>query len=101
MKKHEHVLQNNTVLKELFPSNSITVANKRGNNLQKLIPWVDPYNIKTNLLGQTPYGYKKCGVNLTYVITSFWKKHLIYVLPQGLNLEFVEIVPVTPKTLYI
>ena len=28
--KREHISQNNTVLKELFPSKSITVANKRG-----------------------------------------------------------------------
>ena len=35
------------------------------------------------------------------MITSFWKKLLLYVAPQELNLELVELVLVTPKTLYI
>ena len=60
-RKHEYILQNNTVLKELFPSNSVIVANKRGNNLHQMISRADPYNIKTDLLDQTPRGYKKCG----------------------------------------
>ena len=44
---------------------------------------------------------KSADVNVTDVITSFWKKHLLYVLPQELNLEFTEIVLIIPKTLYI
>ena len=58
IKKHKHILQNNTVLKELFPSNSIIVVNKRGNNLHQLIARADPYNIKMDLSDQTPHGYK-------------------------------------------
>ena len=61
IRKHDHILQNNTVLKEPFPSHSITVANKRGNNLHQLIARPDPYNIKTEFLDQTAHAYKKCG----------------------------------------
>ena len=58
IKKHK---QNNTILEELFPSNSIIVANKSGNNLHYLIAQTDPYKIKRDLLDQTPHGYKRCG----------------------------------------
>ena len=32
--RHEHILQHNTVLKELFPTNSFIVANKGAKNLR-------------------------------------------------------------------
>ena len=59
--RHEHILQRNTLLKELFPTNSFIAANKRAKNLRELVARVDPYNIKTDLLNQTDHGYKKCG----------------------------------------
>ena len=34
VKRHEHVLQNNAVLKELFLTNSFIAANKRAKNLR-------------------------------------------------------------------
>ena len=50
IKRHEHILQHKTVLKELVPPNSFLVANKRANNLRELVTRADPYNIKTDLL---------------------------------------------------
>ena len=61
IKRHEHILQHNTVLKELFPTNSFIVANKGAKNLPEFIARVDPYNIKMDPLNQTDHGYKKCG----------------------------------------
>ena len=37
-------------MKQLFPKNSIIVANKRGRNLQELLTRADPDNIKSDLL---------------------------------------------------
>lgn len=37
------------------------VGNKTGNNLHQVIVQADPYNIKTELFGQTLHGYKKSG----------------------------------------
>ena len=37
IKRHEHILQHNTVLKELFPTNSFFVANKGSKNLRELL----------------------------------------------------------------
>ena len=59
--KRQDILQHNTVLKELFPTNSFIVANKRAKNLRELVARADPHNIKTDLLNQTDDGYKKCG----------------------------------------
>ena len=51
IKRHEHVLQNNTVLNELFSTNLFTVANKRAKNFRKLVLRAAcRYNIKTDLL---------------------------------------------------
>ena len=61
IKRHEHILQYNTVLKELFPSNSFIVANDREKRLRELAARADPCNIKVDLLSQTEHGYKKCG----------------------------------------
>ena len=61
IKRHKHILKHNSVLKELFPTNSFIVANKRAKTLQELVACADPYNVKTDLLNQTDYGYKKCG----------------------------------------
>ena len=33
--RHEHILQHNSVLKELFPRDSFIVTNKRGKNLSE------------------------------------------------------------------
>ena len=60
IKRHEDILQHNTVLKELFPTNSFIVVNKRAKNLRELVARADPYNIKTGLLNQTDHRYKKC-----------------------------------------
>ena len=59
VKIHEHVLKNNTVLKELFPTNIFIVVNERPRNLHELVACADRYNIKTDLLNQTDHGYKK------------------------------------------
>ena len=48
--------------KELSPTNSFIVANKRAKNLGELVARADPYNIKMDLLNQTDHGYKKCGL---------------------------------------
>ena len=61
VKRHEHILQYNTVLKELFPANLFIVANERAKNLRELVACLDPYNIKTDLLNQTDQDYKKYG----------------------------------------
>ena len=61
IKRHEHILQHNTVLKELFPTNSFFVANKRAKNLPEFVARADPYNIKMDPLIQTDHRYKKCG----------------------------------------
>ena len=62
VKIYQHILQNNTVLKELFPTNSFVVANKRTKNIHRLVARADPYNIKTVLLDQTDHGYKTFGL---------------------------------------
>ena len=41
--KHRHVLETDDTLKQLFPKNSIIVANKRGRNLQEILTRADPY----------------------------------------------------------
>ena len=51
-KRHEYVLQNNTVLKELFPTNSLIIENK-------IIARAGPCNIKTDILDQTDHCCKK------------------------------------------
>ena len=48
--RHRHLLETDDTLKQLFPENSIVVANKRGKNLQELLTRADPYNIKSDLL---------------------------------------------------
>ena len=59
--KHRHLLKTDDTLKELFPRNSIVVANKEGRNLQELLARADPYNIKSDLLDLKDRDYKKCG----------------------------------------
>ena len=61
IKRHEHILQHSTVLKELFPTNLFIVANKRAKDLQELVVRVDPCIIKTDLLNQTDHVYTKLG----------------------------------------
>ena len=61
IKIHEHILQQNTVLKELFPTNLSIVANKRAKNLRELVARADPYDIKRDLLNQADHGYNNCG----------------------------------------
>ena len=61
IKRHGHILQHNIVLKELIPTNSFIVANKRAKNLRELVARADRHSIKTDLLNQTDHGYKKCG----------------------------------------
>ena len=60
--KHEHILQHNTLLKELFATKSFIVANKRAKNLREMVARADPNNIKMDLLNQTDHGYKRYGL---------------------------------------
>ena len=60
--KHEHILQHNTLLKELFATKSFIVANKRAKNLREMVARADPSNIKMDLLNQTDHGYKRYGL---------------------------------------
>ena len=60
IKKHQHLLESNPILNDLFPPRSIIVANKRGNNLKELLLRGDPYNIKPDLLDKREYGYTRC-----------------------------------------
>ena len=59
--KHRHLLETDDTLKQLYPKNSIIIANKRGRNLQELLTRGDPYNIKSDLLDRNVHGYRKCG----------------------------------------
>ena len=79
------------------------VGNKTGNNLHQVIVQADPYNIKTELFGQTLHGYKKSGCKCDSCDNFILEETSIICLymPQKLNLEFPEIVLVTPKLLYI
>ena len=61
IKRYKLILKHNSVLKELFLTNSFIVANKRARKLRELVACADLYNIKTDLLIQTDHGYKKCG----------------------------------------
>ena len=47
--KHRHLLETDNTLKQLFPKNSVIVANKRG-QMQELLTRADPYNIKSDSL---------------------------------------------------
>ena len=58
--KHRHLLETDDTLKQLFPKNSIIVANKRERSLPELLTRADPYNIKSDLLDRNVHGYKKC-----------------------------------------
>lgn len=61
IKRHEYILQNNIVLKELFPTNLFFVTNKRTKDFRDLVARADLYNMKTDLSDQTDHVYKKCG----------------------------------------
>ena len=56
-----HLIRDTPLLNKLFPPGTITVANKRGNNLKELMLRGDPYNIKTDLTDNDAHGYVKCG----------------------------------------
>ena len=104
IKKHKqnYKIHNNTVLTDLFPSNSIIVANKSRNNLHQLIAQTDPCKIKTDLLDQTPHGYKRCGRKCDSCDNFILEETSFISFATGiLKLEFLEKVLVTPKTLYI
>ena len=60
VKENCHLLQNNKILKGLFPEYSILVANKRKSNLKDLLLKRDLYNIKKNLFDNAKHGYKSC-----------------------------------------
>ena len=74
IKRHEDILQHNTVLKELFPTNSFIVANTGAKNLRELVARADPYNIKMDLFNQTDHGYKKCARKCDYCNNFALKK---------------------------
>ena len=61
VKRREHILQHDTVLRELFPANSFIVANRRAKNPRELVARADSYNIKTDFSNHSYHGYKKCG----------------------------------------
>ena len=90
VKIHEHVLQNNTLLKELFPANSFIVTNERSKNVRELVARADPYTVTRNM-----------DVNVTLAITFFLRKHSFHVFLQELNLRFAEIALVIRKVFYI
>ena len=100
IKTHEHILQHNTVLKELFPTNSFIVANKIAKNLRELVARADPYNIKTDRLNQTDHGYKNCGRECDSCNNFVLEKKSLYILLLELNLRFTEIGLVIRKILY-
>ena len=61
VKNQLKTLQQDPKLLELFPLDSIMVANKRENNLKDLLFRSDPYNIKGDVSDFEPHGYSKCG----------------------------------------
>ena len=71
VKTHGHVLQNNTVLKELYSTNSFIFANKRGRTLPELVARADHYNIKTDLVDQNDHGCYICGRKCDSEKTTF------------------------------
>ena len=61
VKEYLPILQQVPILNDLFPKNSVMVANKRENNLVDLMLRSDPYNIKSDIAGMKEIGYVKCG----------------------------------------
>ena len=98
IKRHEHILQHNTVLKELFPTNSFIVANKRAKKVRELVSRTYPYNIKLDLLDQANHGHEKCGRKCDCCNNFVLEKNFLYVLLEELNLRFVEIAQRTVKS---
>ena len=91
IKTHEHFLQHNIVLKELFRTNSFIVVNETAKNLRELVAHADPHSIKTDLLNQHGFRYKNVDVTATLAIILFLRKDVLYILLQELNLRFVGI----------
>ena len=85
IKTHEHFLQHNIVLKELFQTNSFIAVNKTAKNLRELVARADPYSIKTDFLNQYGYCYKNVDVTVTLAIILFLRKDVLYILLQELN----------------
>ena len=71
-----HLLLNNDNLKELYPKETILVANKREKNLQQLLMRSDPCNIKDDHQLKedrlyTKYSYKDCDSCNNFVETTY------------------------------
>ena len=60
VKKFASMLYDTPSCLELFPKDSILIANKRNQNLKELLLRADPYNVKDNLIVPVGKGYKKC-----------------------------------------
>jgi len=63
VKRFLPILNENPILKELFPDRSVMVANKKENNLTNLLLRSDPYNIKQDIIDNQECGYAKCDRN--------------------------------------
>ena len=86
--KHRHLLETDDTLKQLYPKNSIIIANKRGRNLQELLTRGDPYNIKSDLLDRNAHGYKKCGKKCDSCNILLMKPLLLYQKQLEGNIEY-------------
>ena len=59
VKRHAGLLYNDPILKDLYPKDSILVANRRESNLKDLLTRADPYNLKSDLVSGSG-GYSCC-----------------------------------------
>ena len=55
-KDNFNLIQNNKILKGLFPEKKNLVANKKENNLKNVLLRSDPYNIKKDALDNEKHG---------------------------------------------
>ena len=58
---------------EVFPKESILIANKRNQNLKELLLRADPYNVKDNLIvpwAKDIRNATKCAIHVTILLTN-------------------------------
>ena len=60
VKKFASMLYDTPSCLEIFPTDSILIANKRNQSLKELLLRADSYNVKDNLIVPVGKGYKKC-----------------------------------------
>ena len=82
-------------MKELFPENSILVANKTENNLKDLLLRSNLY--QRDLLDNTKHGCKSCKKNVSLSITLWIKQQPSNILLLEEYLKSQEIVHVKRK----